>query len=113
MTGTRLSARDVETIVHPIDEKDVRMAFFTKERARPFGQAGSGVTRAIAGPAIGLRLDDAGYPGFVSKTLADDEAPDERTGHDECVAAKEGPWQRCERRNRRANHRDVRRHGIS
>jgi hypothetical protein len=113
VTCARVSARDVETIVHPIDEKDVRMAFFTKERARPFGQADSGVTRTIARPAIGLRLDDTGDPWFVSKTFANDVAPDESAGHDKRVAAKKGPWQRCERRSRRANHRNVRSHGVT
>jgi hypothetical protein len=84
----RAVAHDVEAVVHPIDEENVRVALGTEESSRATGQTRARVTREIVRTSVRFGFDDARGADAVGRAV-DDVRADERSRDDERVACVE------------------------
>jgi len=81
------SARDVETVVHAVHEKYIRVTLLPEERPGALGDPRSRMGREVGRSAIGLGLHDSGDARLQPLALlVDEKAPEKLSGDDEGVA---------------------------
>ncbi len=95
VTASFSKAGHVETVVHSVDEKYVRVTFLTEKRPRAPRQANAGVAGKVLRAPIGFRFDDARQKRSSAGQLPHEKAAQKRTSYDERVASVPGTPEAC------------------